>query len=53
MATANPAMNDSVYQRAGQAESVSGVMTLQGTVLKTAVLVAILLAAAGYTWTQF
>jgi uncharacterized YccA/Bax inhibitor family protein len=52
MATANPAMNEAVYQRAGRAESMTGVMTLQGTVLKTAVLVAILLAAAGYTWTQ-
>jgi uncharacterized YccA/Bax inhibitor family protein len=45
-------MNPAVYQRAGRAESMTGVMTLQGTVLKTAVLVAILLAAAGYTWTQ-
>jgi uncharacterized YccA/Bax inhibitor family protein len=53
MATANPAMNAAVYQRAGQAESMTAVMTLQGTVLKTAVLVAILLVAAGYTWTQF
>jgi uncharacterized YccA/Bax inhibitor family protein len=52
MATANPAMNEAVYQRAGRADSMTGVMTLQGTVLKTAVLVAILLAAAGYTWTQ-
>jgi uncharacterized YccA/Bax inhibitor family protein len=52
MATANPAMNMAVYQQAGHAESMSSVMTLQGTVLKTAVLVAILVATAGYTWMQ-
>ncbi|HXY35304.1 MAG TPA: Bax inhibitor-1/YccA family protein [Planctomycetaceae bacterium] len=52
MATANPAMNAAVYQRAGRAFEASSVMTLQGTVLKTAFLLAVLAAAAGYTWSQ-
>jgi len=50
MATANPAMNEAVYQRAGYAESATNVMTLQGTVMKTAVLLGILVVAAGFTW---
>ena len=52
MATANPAMSEAVYLRAGRAESATNVMTLQGSVIKTAVLLAILLAAATYTWSQ-
>jgi uncharacterized YccA/Bax inhibitor family protein len=52
MATANPAMNEEVYRRAGVADTPTGAMTLQGTVLKTAVLVAVLLAPAAYTWAQ-
>lgn len=52
MATANPAMNAAVYDRAGLADSPSHVMTLPGAVLKTAILVIILLVAAVYTWSQ-
>jgi uncharacterized YccA/Bax inhibitor family protein len=52
MATANPAMNEAVYQRAGRADMSTGVMTLQGTVVKTALLVVILLVTATYTWSQ-
>jgi uncharacterized YccA/Bax inhibitor family protein len=52
MATANPAMSEAVYLRAGCAESATNVMTLQGSVIKTAVLLVILLAAAAYTWSQ-
>jgi uncharacterized YccA/Bax inhibitor family protein len=52
MATANPAMNEAVYQRAGRAYAGTSVMTLEGTVLKTAGLLLILIAAAGYTWSQ-
>jgi uncharacterized YccA/Bax inhibitor family protein len=50
MATGNPAMNEAVYQRAGRADTSSAVMTIQGTVLKTTILMAILLATATYTW---
>jgi uncharacterized YccA/Bax inhibitor family protein len=52
MATANPAMSEAVYRRAGRADTYSRVMTLEGTVMKTAVLVAILLVTAAYTWIQ-
>jgi uncharacterized YccA/Bax inhibitor family protein len=50
MATANPAMNEAVYGRAGYADSKVNAMTLGGTVLKTSVLLAILVVAAGFTW---
>ena len=52
MATANPAMNTAVYDRAGRAFESSSVMTLEGTVLKTAALLMILMATAVYTWFQ-
>jgi uncharacterized YccA/Bax inhibitor family protein len=52
MASANPAMSEAVYRRAGLAETSTQAMTIGGTVLKTAVLVVILLATASYTWTQ-
>ena len=52
MATANPAMSDAVYLRAGRSDTALGVMTLQGTVAKTALLLAILLVTGAYTWSQ-
>jgi uncharacterized YccA/Bax inhibitor family protein len=50
MATANPAMNEAVYQRAGLADSPGNAMTLQGTVVKTFLLLIILIVPAVYTW---
>jgi uncharacterized YccA/Bax inhibitor family protein len=50
MATANPAMNEAVYQRATFAGSQTGVMTLEGTVFRTAVLLVVLIAGAVCTW---
>jgi uncharacterized YccA/Bax inhibitor family protein len=52
MATANPAMNESVYRRAGYADSPAHVMTINGTAMKTLALVAILLIAGSFTWDQ-
>lgn len=52
MATANPAMNEAVYRRAVRSDTFSPVMTLQGAVVKTAVLLLILLGTATYTWSQ-
>jgi uncharacterized YccA/Bax inhibitor family protein len=52
MATANPAMNEAVYRRAGRAFADARVMTIQGTVVKTAILLLILMAVAVYTWSQ-
>ncbi len=50
MATANPAMNESVYQRAGFADASTSVMTLEGTVFKTAVLLVMLMGGALCSW---
>jgi len=52
MATANPAMNPAVYQRAGSAVSVETAMTIQGTVVKTALLLLILVATGSYPLSQ-
>jgi uncharacterized YccA/Bax inhibitor family protein len=52
MATANPAMSEAVYRRAGLAAAPAQAMTVRGTALKSAVLVAILLATAAYTWSR-
>jgi uncharacterized YccA/Bax inhibitor family protein len=49
MPTANPAMNESIYQRAGIADT-AGVMTLDGTVLKTGILTCILVGGAVVNW---
>src|SRR6185369_11640769 len=53
MATANPAMNPAVYLRAGHADTATNVMTLQGCMLKTGILVALLLVAGVFTFKQF
>ena len=52
MATGNPAMSEAVYRRAGLAETPTQVMTVQGSVLKTAILVVILLGTGAFSWTQ-
>ncbi len=52
MATANPAMSEAVYRRAGLAAMPTQAMTIQGSVLKTAILVVILLVTGAYTWSQ-
>jgi uncharacterized YccA/Bax inhibitor family protein len=50
MASGNPAMNISAYRRAGQAGTPAQAMTLQGSVVKTAILLVILSVSAGFTW---
>jgi len=52
MASGNPAMSESVYDRAGYVDVSTNAMTLGGTVFKTAILLIILAVAAGITWTQ-
>jgi uncharacterized YccA/Bax inhibitor family protein len=52
MPTANPATSEAVYGRAGFADSPAEVMTLKGTIVKTAALVAILLVTAAYAWSK-
>src|SRR5437016_579695 len=50
MRTSNPALNDAVFQIHDSTSSTT--MTLQGTVAKTAILLAILMVGAGFTWYQ-
>jgi uncharacterized YccA/Bax inhibitor family protein len=50
MRTSNPALNASVFQIHDAASAT--VMTLQGTVAKTAILLAIVIVGAGFTWHQ-
>ncbi len=51
MNTANPALNPKAFRQAG-AVAGQGVMTIDGTVQKTAILLAILLAGAAWVWSQ-
>jgi uncharacterized YccA/Bax inhibitor family protein len=45
-------MSEAVYRRAGLASAPTQAMTIQGSVLKTALLVLILFVAAAFTWSQ-
>jgi len=49
MRTANPALNDSVFTVEGTYDNV---MTVQGTVMKTAVLLVLVLVGAAFAWIQ-
>jgi uncharacterized YccA/Bax inhibitor family protein len=50
--TSNPALNAQVFRAVGQADTRSHVMTLDGTIFKTGLLVLILLLTADFSWTQ-
>lgn len=50
MRTANPALNDAAFESEAMSAGRSSVMTVNGAVMKTGVLVALLLAAAGVSW---
>ncbi len=52
MRTANPALSDKTFQQVGNA-GYADVMTLQGTVNKTGLMLLLLVAGAAYTWSQF
>ena len=52
MRTSNPALNDDVFLNAAREFGQSQTMSLEGTVLKTGVLLCILVAGAGFTWAQ-
>lgn len=52
MRTANPALSDKTFQQVGTA-GYADVMTLQGTVNKTGLMLLLLVAGAAYTWSQF
>lgn len=50
MRTANPALNSKTFTTFDPATRAAGVMTLNGTVAKTAILLGLLVVPAGYTW---
>jgi uncharacterized YccA/Bax inhibitor family protein len=50
MRTSNPTLNDSVFERSRTGLAAEGVMTLNGTVLKTGILTLLLVTAASYSW---
>jgi uncharacterized YccA/Bax inhibitor family protein len=50
MRTSNPTLNDSVFEKARLAGTGTGVMTLNGTVIRTAILALLLLSAASWSW---
>lgn len=52
MRSSNPALNEKVWQRAGTAESAES-MTLGGTIGKTAILLALAIFSASYTWGEY
>lgn len=51
MRTANPALDDRVFEAASVEGGRSNVMTVNGAVVKTGVLTALLVAAGGLAWT--
>lgn len=50
MRTSNPTLNDAVFEKARLARTGTGVMTLNGTVIRTAILVLLLVTAASWSW---
>ncbi len=52
MRTSNPALNDRVFEPQAYGATDAAVMTLNGTVVKTAILIGILLTTAAYSWSQ-
>lgn len=50
MRTSNPTLNNQVFDRSRTGNAADGVMTLNGTVLKTAILTLLLVVSAGFSW---
>jgi uncharacterized YccA/Bax inhibitor family protein len=50
MRTSNPTLSDTVFQRSRTGHAADGVMTLNGTVLKTAILTLLLITAGSWSW---
>lgn len=51
MRTANPALNDDIFTRVERTYADSGVMSIQGTVNKIGILLALTIGTATFTWT--
>ncbi len=50
MRTSNPTLNDTLFERSRTGLAGDGVMTLNGTVLKTGILTLLLVTAASWSW---
>lgn len=50
MRTSNPTLNERVFERARTGSAADGVMTLNGTVIKTAILTLLLVTSASWSW---
>jgi uncharacterized YccA/Bax inhibitor family protein len=50
MRSSNPVMAGRIYEKEGVAAAGSGVMTINGTLNKTGIMLLLLIAAASYTW---
>ncbi len=50
MRSSNPALNDHVFEKSRTGNSADGVMTLNGTVVKTAILTLLLVTSASFSW---
>src|SRR3569832_963751 len=50
MRTSNPTLNDQVFDRSRTGNPADGIMTLNGTVLKTAILTLLLVTSASFSW---
>jgi len=50
MRTSNPTLNDEVFLQSRSGNPADGVMTLNGTVLKTAILTLLLVTSASWSW---
>ena len=53
MRTSNPTLNDQVFLQSRSGNRADGVMTLNGTVLKTAILTLLLVTSASWSWKVF
>ena len=51
--TANPALSKNTFSQFASSGSITNVMTIQGTVNKTFLMLVLLLAGAGITWRKF
>jgi len=48
--SSNPVMSGKVFEKAGSVAAGSGVMTINGTILKTGIMLLLVIASAAYTW---
>ena len=52
MRTSNPTLSDHVFEKSRTGNAADGVMTINGTVIKTAILTLLLITAASWSWGQ-